>query len=61
MIKVGDFEYNESYKISQNAVKEFQNRNYLKAAKLYESAILLNNTDYTFMKMQVFHMLYLQL
>ena len=48
MIKVGDFEYNESYKISQNAVKEFQNRNYLKAAKLYESAILLNNTDYTF-------------
>ena len=48
MIKVGAFEYNESYKISQNAVKEFQSRNYLKAAKLYESAILLNNTDYTF-------------
>ena len=48
MIQVGAFEYNESYKISQNAVKEFQNKNYLKAAKLYESAILLNNTDYTF-------------
>ena len=28
--------------------RDLQNKNYLKAAKLYESAILLNNTDYTF-------------
>tara|TARA_Y100000591_G_C21826783_1_gene697135 strand:+ start:1106 stop:2134 length:1029 start_codon:yes stop_codon:yes gene_type:complete len=48
IIKVGAFEYSESYKISQSAAIEFQNKNFLKAVKLYESAITLNNTDYTF-------------
>ena len=48
IIKVGAYEYSESYKISQSALKEFQSKNYLKSVKLYESAILLNNLDYIF-------------
>ena len=48
IIKVGAYEYSESYKLSQSALKEFQSKNYLKAVKLYESAILLNNLDYVF-------------
>ena len=34
MIQVGAFEYNESYKISQNAVKEFQNKELLKSCQI---------------------------
>ena len=48
IIKVGAYEYSESYKLSQSALKEFQSKNYLKAVKLYESAIFLNNLDYVF-------------
>lgn len=48
LIKVGAYEYSTSYKISQSALIEFQNKNYLEAVKLYESAILLNNADYIF-------------
>ncbi len=48
VVKVGFDAYNNSFLIAENASKELQNKNYVKAAELYESAIRLNNTEYTF-------------
>ena len=47
-IKVGGEEYSLSYLISQEANKNFQDKNFTRAAELYESAILLNSEEYIF-------------
>ena len=48
VIMVGSEQYAKSFLIANEAAMQFQNKNYSKAFELYESAILLNNTEYTF-------------
>lgn len=47
-VTIGGLDYTESYLIADQAQSEFANKNYSKSIELYESAILLNNTEYTF-------------
>tara|TARA_X000000950_G_C13854328_1_gene635935 strand:+ start:470 stop:1492 length:1023 start_codon:yes stop_codon:yes gene_type:complete len=47
-ITIGGQEYATSYLIAEEAAQEFQNKNYVRSAELYEMAIQLNNTEYTF-------------
>ena len=47
-ITIGGEEYATSYPIAEEASQEFQNKNYIRSAELYEMAIQLNNTEYTF-------------
>ncbi len=48
VIMVGSEQYAKSFLIAKEAAMQFENKNFSKAFELYESAILLNNTEYTF-------------
>jgi tetratricopeptide (TPR) repeat protein len=47
-VTLGGLDYTNSYLIAKQARNEFANKNYSKSIELYESAILLNDTEYTF-------------
>lgn len=47
-VTLGSEDYTTSYLIAEQARNEFANKNYSKSIELYESAILLNDTEYTF-------------
>ena len=47
-VKLGAEDYTNSYIIAEQARKEFAKKNFSNSIELYESAILLNDTEYTF-------------
>ncbi len=47
-VTLGSQDYASSYLFAEQASGEFAKQNYFKSIELYESAILLNDTEYTF-------------